>query len=331
MPLCAIYLLALEPQTSIPAFLNLLSSQSPPIKPLVASRVITWIIKPTTIDADALINPPYPWDLLVFLPSTAALPDAVVSKVRNSFSLTSGIPSRLIGQNFHSENAERLHPSDSASIPKATTPSLLDPYSESPPVARDSQHLTLSPSFLYWARHFFKSSPVGTQPVSMLNLLAFRKTEAAHKSYLAYGAAFAKSIGSRHGGNAKLVGNVVQSPSASASSRTSSGPQTPDQSEFPSAALSPNSVPAPQQKWDEIALAQYPSIAHFASMLGSADYQEVNQQYRVPSLYDTCILCTSEIAVEQEIAAERQQSKGKGSRLGRDHDEGVGAGYMAKL
>ena len=331
MPLCAIHLLALDPQTSIPTFLDLLSSQSPPIKPLIASRVITWIIKPTTINADALLNPPYPWDLLIVLPTTVPLPDPVQSKVRNSFSLTSGIPSRLIGQNFQSENAERLHPSNPASVPEATTPSLLDPYSKSPTLFRDSQSLALSAPFLYWARHFVKSSHIGTQPVSMLNLLAFRKTEAAHKSYQAYGAAFAKSIGSRHGGNAKLVGNVIHNPSPSAATRTRSGPDSHEQSKSSSASLSPDQSQPQQQVWDEIALAQYPSIAHFASMLGSADYQGVNQQYRVPSLFDTCILCTSEIAVEWEIAAERQQNKGKGSGLGREHDEGVGAGYMAKL
>jgi len=48
-------------------------------------------------------------------------------------------------------------------------------------------------------------------------------------------------------------------------------------------------------EWDEIALAHYPSILHFADMLASEDYQEVNKKYRVGSLKDTCILCTSEL------------------------------------
>lgn len=33
-------------------------------------------------------------------------------------------------------------------------------------------------------------------------------------------------------------------------------------------------------------------------MLGSEDYQAVNKKHRVPSLKDTCILCTSELEVE---------------------------------
>jgi len=58
-------------------------------------------------------------------------------------------------------------------------------------------------------------------------------------------------------------------------------------------------------EWDEIALAHYPSILHFADMLASEDYQEVNQKYRVGSLRDTCILCTSEL----DLPAWRGSSK----------------------
>ena len=53
--------------------------------------------------------------------------------------------------------------------------------------------------------------------------------------------------------------------------------------------------------WDEIALAHYPSTVHFADMLASEDYQEANQTYRVDSLEDTCILCTSELVLEEEV------------------------------
>lgn len=34
--------------------------------------------------------------------------------------------------------------------------------------------------------------------------------------------------------------------------------------------------------WDEVALAHYPSIWHFADMLASGGYQEVNRRFRVP-------------------------------------------------
>jgi hypothetical protein len=34
-------------------------------------------------------------------------------------------------------------------------------------------------------------------------------------------------------------------------------------------------------------------------MIASEDYQEVNRRYRIPSLRDTCILCTSELEIEK--------------------------------
>jgi hypothetical protein len=101
----------------------------------------------------------------------------------------------------------------------------------------------------------------------MLNLLAFKPGKKA--DYLHYGAEFARSIGSRRGGDAKIVGSVIH-----------------------------DGKNADGDVWDEVALAHYPSILHFADMLASADYQAVNQKYRVPSLKDTFILCTSEIGLD---------------------------------
>ena len=51
----------------------------------------------------------------------------------------------------------------------------------------------------------------------------------------------------------------------------------------------------------QLALAHYPSLEHFVDMIVSEDYQEMNQRWRVPSLRrDTCILCTSEVALDTE-------------------------------
>lgn len=61
--------------------------------------------------------------------------------------------------------------------------------------------------------------------------------------------------------------------------------------------------------WDEIALAHYPSLEHFSAMLGSADYQDVNHEYRLGALKDTFILCTQEIGDDGELAGGRSSSK----------------------
>jgi len=153
---------------------------------------------------------------------------------------------------------------------------------DKPKTSSDSQDLSLSDDLHSWVKQFSKSS--GRGAVSMLNLLAF--ADGKKDSYLTYGKAFAENIGAKRGGNAKLVGNVLSK----------------------------------QDGWDEIAVAHYPSILHFADMLASEDYQEVNQKYRVPALKDTCILCTSEIALEdmgvknlsmREVVSEEQNVKPK--------------------
>jgi len=139
---------------------------------------------------------------------------------------------------------------------------------DKPKINDDSaQHLELSPELRNWIEDF--STEEGKGAVSMLNLLAFKP--GLKSEYLKYGAEFAKSVGKRRGGNAKIVGSVIHD-------------QKGDSEDY-------------GEGWDEIALAHYPSILHFADMLASEDYQEVNHRYRVGSLRDTLILCTSELAL----------------------------------
>ena len=54
-----------------------------------------------------------------------------------------------------------------------------------------------------------------------------------------------------------------------------------------------------------MALAHYPSLAHFANMIGSEDYQQANREWRVPSLKDTFIMCTTEL--DLGLQAEKAQ------------------------
>lgn len=108
----------------------------------------------------------------------------------------------------------------------------------------------------------------------MLNLLAFAPGQ--KENYLKYGAAFASSIGSKRGGDAKIVGSVVEVKGVDGGR---------------------------EEGWDEVAIAHYPSIEHFGDMLASRDYQEVNAKWRVPSLRDTFILCTDEVGIWEGVGA----------------------------
>ncbi|PQE06822.1 hypothetical protein CJF32_00010412 [Rutstroemia sp. NJR-2017a WRK4] len=259
MPACTVHLLSLT--VPLPEFLNKLSTTS--LKPLTVARVIRWIILPSTLSTDALLAQNIHWDVLLILPSTDALPSSLQPLIRHQWQITAGVPSRLI-QDFSSKNQTLLHPSPD-SIPPLTG-SLHNPR-----IATSAQSLELSPPLRDWISTF--RSHEGKHAMSMLNLLSFHPGK--KDQYLQYGSAFAKSIGSKRGGVAKIVGTVID-----------------DKNEG----------------WDEIALAHYPSIDHFADMLASEDYQEVNHKYRVGSLRDTCILCTTEVDLVRE---EDGEGKGK--------------------
>jgi len=143
-----------------------------------------------------------------------------------------------------------------------------------PRVADSAQKLEYTNDIRSWIEKFDPNNNKGA--VSMLNLLAFKPD--MHDEYLKYGKAFAQSIGSRRGGVAKLVGKVVGGDKG----------------------LTPA-----EGGWDEIALAHYPSIRHFADMAASEDYQAVNHKHRIRSLRDTCILCTSEV----DLLDDQEQAK----------------------
>lgn len=71
------------------------------------------------------------------------------------------------------------------------------------------------------------------------------------------------NIGGKRGGDAKIVGNVVQPP--------------PDQSDSRG-----NDALVDSDWWNEIAIVHYPSIKHFCDMAAGKDYQAINDEYRLP-------------------------------------------------
>lgn len=77
-------------------------------------------------------------------------------------------------------------------------------------------------------------------PVSQINLLCFKQEPWAKESYGRYGKGFG-TVGARHGGSAKIVGNVVK-PAKGTDSRDQADPKG--------------------RWWDEIAIAQYPTVRH---------------------------------------------------------------------
>ncbi|QIW95008.1 hypothetical protein AMS68_000526 [Peltaster fructicola] len=258
MPLATLHLISLSAGHTVSDYLRAISSSG--VKPLVAARVVRWIIKPEKLSVNALLTPS--WDLLIILPATSKLPGVYGGKdwIQNHWSMNAGIPSRVTN-GFEQKNDRLLHPQQ-GDVPKLTG------SMDEPRMADSAQGLELNTELLDWSKGFTLGQ---TGAVSMLNLLAFKPEKGADESYRRYGKAFSETIGARRGGDAKLVGKVV--PKQGTSDEDNAG-------------------------WEEFALAHYPSIRHFVDMLASKDYQEVNHRDRLPSLRDTCILCTSELDPE---------------------------------
>lgn len=259
MPLCTLHLLSLS--TPLPDFLAALSAAALPAPPLTTARVVRWIITPTRLSADPLLS--RTWDLLLILPTPdTSLPPALSARISARWTLTFGMPRALLA-GYAAKNARLL---------RDAGPPLTRALDDSTPTT-SAQSLELSGELLDWMREFGERETGGGRAVSMLNLLAFR---AGRKDeYLAYGAAFAAGVGSRRGGVAKVVGTVVGDGGGSGVGEGGDG----------------------KRVWDEVALAHYPSIWHFADMLAGEDYQAVNRRHRVGSLEDTFILCTTEVGL----------------------------------
>ncbi|KAH8881852.1 hypothetical protein GQ53DRAFT_754015 [Thozetella sp. PMI_491] len=260
MPACELHLLALAPSCSTRQFLEILRQHS--VKPLAQARVLRWVILPEQLSREPLLALNIHWDLLLFLEPNGHLPQEAEAQLTASWSSTCGIPNALV-TSYADTNTQLLHP--------ITRPA--GPVSIPKPLASSAQKLVLSSELA----DYFDALPseLKRHPVSMLNLLAFHPGK--KEQYQQYGKEFSKRVGSKHGGNVKLVGHVV-------------GKQ------------------AKNEGWDEIAFVHYPSLANFASMIGDKAYQEVNSKYRLGALKDTFILCTMEIDDEGNLAGHQRRA-----------------------
>lgn len=255
MPVLALHLLTIS--APLNSFLQTLAAAD--LNPVTVAKPQRWIIRPTSTSTDLLTKK---WDLLLILPtSDKTLPPKLRTLVKDQWTITFGMPSALF-KDYASKNARLQHPRP-GDVPPLT--GSLDAGKRL--ISDSAQDLELDPELLKWIESFAADGSEGQgKAVSMLNLLAFKPE--LKDSYLHYGKKFAESIGSRRGGLAKIVGKVIDVLGFGERGDT---------------------------KWDEMTLAHYPSIVHFADMLASEDYQAVNKNYRVPALKDTFILCTTEI------------------------------------
>jgi hypothetical protein len=263
MPLCDLYIISLKSFSDIPRFLQTIRESS--ITPIIQAKVLRWIVLPSQLSTDPLLASNIHWDLVLLLPRQTTFPSASQSQIAGLWTVTAGIPSSRL-TDWPEKNARLLNPPIGSIKPPDT--------SNQAEAASTSQSLELSPELASWVSRL--ASRQKHHAVSMLNLLAFNPGK--KEQYAKYGAAFASTVGARHGGDAKIVGNVV-------------------------------SGQGKDEGWHEIAVAHYPSLEHFCAMIGSKDYQDVNAQHRLRSLMDTCILCTMEVGDDGELVGGRDEAK----------------------
>jgi hypothetical protein len=134
---------------------------------------------------------------------------------------------------------------------------------DKPLVANSTQNVELTPALLAFAQ----SPHCPTGPVSMLNFMAFHPFPSSKETYSKYIDGFKSSVGKKRGGVLKIYGETQE-----------------------------------MGIWQQVALAQYPTLAHFADMAADSEYQELNHKYRLPALRDTCILMTTEVKLDWGLA-----------------------------
>ncbi|KAI0840541.1 hypothetical protein F5Y06DRAFT_242854 [Hypoxylon sp. FL0890] len=254
MVLCNLHLISLKDGVSLASFLSKLRRNG--IKPVVQARAIRWMILPTRKSAGHLLGRNIRWDILLILEETDSLPLEARSDVYAIWSASCGVSSKALS-GYAASNAKLLHPPPGSVAP---------PEQHAIQPSTTSQNLEVSPELSEWISAL--PTPLREHPVSMLNLLAFNPGK--KEQYKQYGAAFSAKVGSRHGGQIKIVGKVA-------------GGQAQDAG------------------WDEVAFVHYPSVEHFTAMAASKDYQEVNHRYRLGALKDTFILCVMEVDDEGEV------------------------------
>lgn len=266
MPLASLYLISLQPATPLSSFVTLLHTSlpgTPQSQPLLIARPIRWIIEP--------------WIHLPTSAQAAAL-EALTLVQWDIFlilpTLTDPLPAQLL-QHVRTLYSLRVGiPSKIAADFKTRNMDLLHPAPNSIPeltgslekvqVSPTSKDLKLTAEISQWL-----ASPTAPKTAPcMLNFLSFHPGK--QESYKAYGQAFASDVGIRRGGIAKIVGSVPHKDSKKE-----------------------------ECLWDEIAVAHYPTVWHFADMVASEDYQEVNARYRVGAIRGTAILCCNEL--DQDI------------------------------
>lgn len=277
-----IYLVSLTgpPETAIPNFLAALRFKN--IKPVLKARVVRWIAPPAKLSQKSLLPEGVEWHLLLVFPAGTKLNTWVQWQIATQWSVTAGVPSQLL-KDMPAKNKALLERS------RRDAP-MMKPKNETTGAASE-----LASELNSWVAGL--TQEVQTHPISMFNLLAFEPGK--RDSYQQYAKEFGTRVGAKHGvsSHSTYPRNIVSK-------------LTDPQGGAKLAGLT-KSGQGKAEGWDEVAVAYYPSIQHFMAMIGSAEYKEINEKYRLGTLKDTCTMCTQEIDDNGELVGSTKAEQGR--------------------
>ncbi|KAL3486532.1 hypothetical protein BJX62DRAFT_18319 [Aspergillus germanicus] len=282
---CTFYLLALAPGIAPRDFSStLLPKAAPDLEILVTGIPHGWVHRPLQQDAPRLTS--RDWDLFIVTRSSpislvANINDSIAAYITADFTMPQHQYERLV---FERSTKFAGKPSKhSVQLPKEWTDSatnalhiprehIVEAYNG----AEKAGILRLQPAMVEFLSNSLPSE-ARQRPVSLFNLFMYTDGDSAiHDKYMRD---FEKGFGDSAGAYVKFMGPVL--------SQLRDGQDSIGQADVESES-SPKG-----RGWQDVDLVHYDTIYHYAYMLSTGLYQQLNED-KVKGLEDTCILLVSE-------------------------------------
>lgn len=274
---CTFYFLSLPLHVSAAGFLGKVSSDVV----LISGVPHGWVLEPHSVDAKSLLN--HKWNLFILTRSSTeavdlAAKDQEVKLVKGGVS----IPQAQYDQLLADINKPATPSKDTPLLPREWNNGQTGRVPDRHVLPAKAGPLAPGELKLYDPTASFLSTTltdaVRDKPVSLFNLFKYRNGDpSVHEHYMQ---GFKEKFGPAAGAQLKFMGPVCSQP-------RSVDPQKPSSESVES-----------EMSWQDANIVQYDSIWHYAYMLSTDVYQELNKE-KIEGLDDTCILLISEVELRQ--------------------------------
>ena len=290
---CTIHLIALVPGVTPQDFIKDLTNNSASgSRPYILKGIPHgWVHQPHHNNLESLLA--HKWGVFLLTERSSELPDVVQDIVAAHLWVEVAIP--------NTQHEALISHIGTPPQPMPSTPSLPSDWSRAsgdggliPPDAITTQQNIVAPLRAgelkldtTMAEFLTKTLPedVRNKPISLFNLFRYPSDgdSSVHDHYME---GFKEKFGDAAGARVKFMGPVH-----SAIHYTSSSEVEEEQAGSSTETANGSAI---EKAWHDANLVQYDSIWHYAYMLSTDVYQELNRE-KMQGLVDTCILCVSEM------------------------------------